>query len=193
MPRTLYLTRHGETDWNKEGRWQGHTDISLNETGRTQARHLAERLASLNIAHVSASDLARAKETAEIVAAQLGLAVVHVDARLRERSFGVFEGLTRQEVSARYPNEWSDYQEDKRVTPPGAEPHEMVISRVREALLHVLATAPPDAPALIVTHGGSLRVLLSELSGQNIPPVPNTAVYEVKLDEQTFEGMRLLG
>lgn len=193
MSRTLYLTRHGETDWNKEGRWQGHTDISLNETGRTQARHLAERLAALNIEHVSASDLARAKETAEIVAAQLGLAVVHVDARLRERSFGVFEGLTRQEVSARYPNEWSDYQEDKRVTPPGAEPHEMVISRVREALLHVLATAPPDAPALIVTHGGSLRVLLSELSGQNIPPVPNTAVYEVKLDDQTFEGMRLLG
>lgn len=193
MSRTLYLTRHGETDWNKEGRWQGHTDISLNETGRTQARHLAERLAALNIEHVSASDLARAKETAEIVAAQLGLAVVHVDARLRERSFGVFEGLTRQEVSARYPNEWSDYQEDKRVTPPGAEPHEMVISRVREALLHVLATAPPDAPALIVTHGGSLRVLLSELSGQNIPPVPNTAVYEVKLDDETFEGMRLLG
>ena len=193
MNRVLYLTRHGETDWNKEGRWQGHTDIALNETGRTQALGLARRLEGLNIKHVAASDLARAKETAEIVALHLGVSVVNVDHRLRERSFGVFEGLTRDEVAARYPTQWFDYQEDKRVTPPGAEPHEMVIGRVQQALLTVLRAAPSATSALIVTHGGSLRVLLSELSGQSIPPVPNTAVYRVDFTDETFESMQLLG
>lgn len=190
MTTKLYLTRHGETDWNKEGRWQGHTDIALNETGRAQAAALAARLSALQIGHIVASDLARARQTAEIVAQHLGIATVHVDQRLRERSFGVFEGLTREEVAARYPTEWSDYQEDKRITPPGAEPHELVIARVHEAVLHVLRTA--SATALVVTHGGSLRVLLSVLSGVAIAPVPNTAVFEVQMNGETFGGMRLL-
>jgi len=193
MKRILYLTRHGETDWNKEGRWQGHTDISLNETGRQQAVFLATRLAELGIKYVAASDLARARETAEIVARELGIAAVHVDHRFRERSFGVFEGLTREEVAAQYPSQWADYQEDKRVTPPGAEPHEMVINRVREGLSHVLASASATSPALIVTHGGSLRVLLQELSGIAIPPIPNTALYEVRLADLAFESMHVLG
>jgi broad specificity phosphatase PhoE len=193
MTRILYLTRHGETDWNKEGRWQGHTDISLNETGRQQAVFLASRLATFGIKHVASSDLARARETAEIAARELGIEMVHIDHRFRERSFGVFEGLTREEVAAQYPSQWSDYQEDKRVTPPGAEPHEMVISRVRQGLAHVLSSAPATSPALIVTHGGSLRVLLQELSGIAIPPIPNTALYEVRLNDLVFESMHVLG
>lgn len=186
MPKLLYLTRHGETDWNREGRWQGHTDIALNERGRTQAAALAQRLAGLGILHVSASDLARARETAEIVARHLGIPQVHVDHRLRERSFGVFEGLTRQEVSLRYPDHWADYQEDKRVTPPGAEPHDLVVARVRAAVLEVARAHPLDAPALVVSHGGALRVLLAAVTGQNVPPVPNAAVYRIEVHGETF-------
>jgi probable phosphoglycerate mutase len=105
-PRTLYLARHGETDWNLEGRWQGQTDIGLNGSGRAQAAALAERLAGHGIAHVSASDLSRARQTAEIVARRLGVATVAVDHALRERGFGVFEGLTREECAQRFPDSW---------------------------------------------------------------------------------------
>ncbi|HWX09771.1 MAG TPA: histidine phosphatase family protein, partial [Gaiellaceae bacterium] len=84
---TLLLVRHGETDWNAEGRLQGHTDRPLNEHGRRQAHALAERLAGDDIAAVYASDLARARETAEILGAKLGLPVSR-DAGLRERDWG---------------------------------------------------------------------------------------------------------
>ncbi|MCG5053432.1 MAG: histidine phosphatase family protein [Myxococcales bacterium] len=192
MRRTLYLTRHGETDWNREMRWQGHTDIALNAQGRAQARGLADRLDGLGIARIMASDLARARETAEIVAQRLGVPEVHVDHRLRERSFGVFEGLTRSEVALRYPKEWADYQDDKHVTPPGAEPHALVVARVRAALLDVATSPFGEAPALIVSHGGALRVLLAAVTGQIIPPVPNAAVYELHVEGHHFSPARLL-
>lgn len=192
MRKTLYLTRHGETDWNREGRWQGHTDIALNHNGRAQAQALAQKLSGLGIAHIAASDLARARETAEIVAQHLGVLQVHIDHRLRERSFGVFEGLTREDVAARYPNEWSDYREDRRVTPPGAEPHELVIDRVRSAVIHVAAGLSQDAPGLIVSHGGALRVLIAAVTGQDLPPVPNAAVYRLHIDDDVFGAAHLL-
>src|SRR4029078_6301282 len=90
---TLLLVRHGETDWNAPGRLQGHTDRPLNDYGRRQARELADRLGDDGIAAIYASDLSRAKETAEIVGARLGLPVV-IDADLRERNWGSWEGLT---------------------------------------------------------------------------------------------------
>ena len=90
---TLLLVRHGETDWNAEGRLQGHTDRPLNAHGRTQAKDLAERLAGEGADAIYASDLSRAKETAEILGARLGLPVV-IDADLREKNWGNWEGLT---------------------------------------------------------------------------------------------------
>ena len=96
---TLLLIRHGETDWNASGRLQGHTDRPLNDYGRRQARELADRLSDDAIAAIYASDLSRAKETAEIVGARLGLPVV-VDADLRERNWGSWEGLTPSERDA---------------------------------------------------------------------------------------------
>src|SRR5690242_8696605 len=93
---TLLLVRHGETDWNAEGRLQGQTDRPLNEYGRRQARELAERLAGDGVVAIYASDLSRAKETAEIVGGRLGLPVV-VDPDLRERNWGTWEGLTPRE------------------------------------------------------------------------------------------------
>src|SRR5437762_5332003 len=96
---TLLLVRHGETDWNRDGRWQGGSDTSLNDVGREQARALADQLDG-DIAAVYSSDLARARETAEIVAAKLDLAV-QIDPRLRERGFGSWEGLTMTEIEER--------------------------------------------------------------------------------------------
>ncbi len=87
---TLLLVRHGETDWNRDGRWQGGSDTSLNDVGREQARALADELDG-NISTVYSSDLARARETAEIVVANIGLPV-QIDPRLRERGFGSWEG-----------------------------------------------------------------------------------------------------
>src|SRR5271167_1540411 len=81
--RLIYLVRHGETDWNAAERWQGHTDIPLNATGRAQADAVAEALSGAGLAGVVASDLSRAQETANIIAARLGIGVAYVDADLR--------------------------------------------------------------------------------------------------------------
>jgi broad specificity phosphatase PhoE len=96
----LLLVRHGETDWNRDGRWQGGSDTRLNDLGREQARALAEQLDG-DIDVLYSSDLARARETAEIVAAKLGLEV-RLDPRLRERGFGSWEGLTMPEIEERF-------------------------------------------------------------------------------------------
>ena len=103
MATTILMARHGETDWNRESRFQGHADTTLNDAGRSQARELAERLAGDHIVAVYASPLLRALETAEIVAARLGLEVETVDG-LREVDVGSWSGLTRTEVEQRHPD-----------------------------------------------------------------------------------------
>ena len=99
---TLLVARHGETDWNREGRWQGWADPPLNDTGRAQARRLAEELRETAFDAVYASDLRRAFETAEILAAPHAVPVV-ADAGLREIDIGSWSGLTRAEIDARFP------------------------------------------------------------------------------------------
>src|SRR6185503_10489508 len=149
--------RHGETDWNRAGRWQGWTDIPLNSTGEAQASALADSLRGLGVARVVASDLSRARRTVEIVASALAVAEVHLDAELRERGFGLFEGLTREECAERYPDEWKSYRVDA-VLPPGTEPHDVVRDRMRRAVRRAADHAPTDAGAiLVVTHGSALR------------------------------------
>src|SRR5262249_60844859 len=102
MTTTILLARHGETDWTREGRFQGHADPPLNEAGRAQAIELAERLASTPFDAVYSSDLARAHETAEILASSHGVPVV-ADPGLREIDVGSWSGLTRAEIEARFP------------------------------------------------------------------------------------------
>src|SRR5438132_1605088 len=99
----LLLVSHAQTDWNVEGRFQGQTDIPLNSYGRLQARKLQQRLASTPLDAIVASDLSRARETAEIVAAAHGKPV-RTDRRLRELHFGSWEGLTYSEIQAKYPD-----------------------------------------------------------------------------------------
>lgn len=137
---TLLLVRHGETDWNAEHRWQGHTDVPLNDRGRAQARRLAEELAAQAPAAVYASDLSRAVETAEIVARRLGLDVV-TDPDLREMNVGSWEGLTRDEIEGRV---WD------------GEPREAHAARVLAAIGRI-AERHPWERVLVVAHGGCLR------------------------------------
>lgn len=181
MLKTVYLARHGETDWNRAGRWQGATDIPLNDHGRAQARALAERLRALGVTLVHASDLSRAHETATIVAAELGVAFGEASARFRERSFGVFEGLTRVECEARWPAAWQAYMDDFRNAPPDAEPAERVIERMRVGIARAAEGAPgSEGTTLVVSHGASIRMLLGSLAAPGAPqrgPILNAAIF----------------
>jgi probable phosphoglycerate mutase len=191
MRRTLYVARHGETDWNAQLRWQGHTDVPLNETGRAQARVLAGVLRRTGLAGVVASDLVRAHETALIVAVELGLAVAYVDAALRERAFGVFEGLTREECETQHPEAWAAWLDSKRV-PRGGEAHDVLTARVVAGLARVAReVATEDAPALVVTHGGALRAIVVAATGKAPPPVANGAVWRVIWDGGVTDAERV--
>jgi probable phosphoglycerate mutase len=159
--RHVYLARHGETDWNVAGRWQGHADVPLNATGRAQALALAERLRGEGIAAVATSDLSRALKTAEIVAGALGLEVSLVDPDLREQRFGCFEGLTPRECEGRYPTDWARYASDPRTGPPGGETRAALLERVLRAVHGAAGRLAP--PPLIVTHGGAMRTLLAAI------------------------------
>jgi len=176
--RLLFLVRHGETEWNRVGRWQGKTDIPLSDVGRQQARALAAELMGRGIADVHASDLRRAMETAQLIAAALGVAEPKVDARLRERGFGCFEGFTREECAERHPDAWTRYLADRRATPPGGEPQADVAARILAALTDI-ARAPvaADAATLVVSHGGAIRTFIHEVTGEAPPPLENGALF----------------
>jgi broad specificity phosphatase PhoE len=153
---TLLLARHGETDWNREGRWQGHSNTSLNELGREQARALAEELTD-EIDVVYSSDLARARETAEIVAGRLGLEV-RFDPRLRERGFGSWEGLTRAEIEERDGETLERWRAGRGHGAHDAEPFEAFADRMHGFLEDVLQRHPGEL-VLVIAHGGSIRVI----------------------------------
>ena len=194
--RVIYLARHGETPWNRVGRWQGQTDVPMSDTGREQARALAERLRHLGLARVHASHLSRALETAQIVAAHLGLPAPAVDARLRERGYGVFEGLTREECAARHPHAWERYLADRRAVPPQAEPPDEVVARITAAM-HAIAradaatdsdgaAATPAGPTLVISHGGTIRSFIHAMFGVMPPPLANATVYRVRFEAGAF-------
>lgn len=178
--RRIWLTRHGETEWNARGMLQGHTDIPLNEPGRQQAQALAARFASQQLVSVWSSDLGRARETGAIVAAALSLAAPTVDVELRERSFGVFEGLTRDECSTRHPEAWHAWQASA-ASPPGGEPLEDVAPRMQRALERIFASAE-TGDSLVVSHGGAMRLWLRTVITDPIPLIRNGAAYLVERD-----------
>jgi alpha-ribazole phosphatase len=161
---TLLLVRHGETDWNRDGRWQGQTDTELNERGREQARALAAELDGETIAAVYASDLARARETAELVATPRGLEV-RSDPRLRELNFGGWEGLTTAEIEDRYPDQVARWRaDDGSHAFAGGETYVQMGERVVQALSEI-AAAHPSETVLVVLHGGPMRGLLAHAAG----------------------------
>jgi len=165
LPRSFYFLRHGETDWNKQGLMQGHTDIPLNDTGRAQACAAVAALSRLPIDRpidrIVASPLARAYETAEIVNSVLQKPLV-TDAGLKERHFGSMEGVTHMEMD-RQRSIWMvdgslAVEENGYPCPPAAEPYGVFKARALAAFTRHLAAAE-DGNVLFVAHGGVYRVL----------------------------------
>ena len=159
---TILLARHGETDWNREGRFQGHGDPPLNATGHAQAAELAAELKDVELAAVHSSPLRRALETAQRVAAEHGLEPVAVDA-LREVDVGSWQGLTRPEIETRYPEQfarWLDYDQGWE----DGESYEEMGRRAVAALLE-LAAAHAGERVLAVTHGGPIRAAFAFADG----------------------------
>ncbi len=196
MGRTVYLARHGETEWNRALRWQGSTDIPLNEVGRRQAEGLGEALRDQGIGRAYASDLSRARETAVIAAHLLGVGPVVTDPRLRERAFGCFEGLTREECAVRFPDEWERYHADPRTCPPGGEPQNEVVARMRQAVLEaafaVAQDGTPDGPTLVVSHGGAIRAFVGSVTGEPPPPLGNGALFRLAVLADGFADVARL-
>ncbi|HWL75604.1 MAG TPA: histidine phosphatase family protein [Burkholderiaceae bacterium] len=158
MKTKLLLIRHGETAWNAEHRIQGTLDIPLSPLGRVQSARLADCLASEPIEAVYSSGQSRAWLTAAPVAARLGLQVI-AEPRLRERAFGVFEGLTLDEIAARYPAEFIKWRErDPAWRPEGGESGQQLIDRVMSAVTEIGARHQNQTVAL-VSHGGVLDVV----------------------------------
>lgn len=158
------LIRHGQTDWNLEGRYQGQSDVPLNETGRAQARALAEKLAGQSFDAAYASDLSRARETAEIVAAALHLPVT-LEKRLREIHQGEWEGQLVDDIKARYADVWQQRAIDPAsIRPPQGETVGEVAARV-SAALEEISRAHPQGSVLVVSHGLSLATVLCKARG----------------------------
>jgi broad specificity phosphatase PhoE len=173
---TILLARHGETDWNRDGIWQGWADPPLNETGRAQARELAEQLRSVPFDAVYSSDLRRAHETAEIVAAPHAVPVI-ADAGLREIDIGSWSGLTRAEIDERFPT-------GER---PDGETRDQHAARVLDAVERI-ARANPGRRILLVTHGGTMRALHGHVTDEPFHPMVNCGVLELHFRDDRLSG-----
>ncbi len=167
MSTIFYLIRHGETDWNMSGRWQGHADVPLNEIGREQARRLAARLQGegLRFDAIYTSDLQRAAETARIVGAALNIAPQQLLA-LREIDIGAWSGLTRVEMLDRDPEIVARLEAGEDMPRGGAERFADLAERAVAAVEHLAATHPGRTLALL-THGGPVRALLMHAARSN--------------------------
>jgi alpha-ribazole phosphatase len=155
------LIRHGQTDWNLAQRFQGQSDIPLNEVGKKQAMALADRLTNESINIVYSSDLQRAIETSKIIMQMSDCKPdLHPDQRLREVNFGDWEGLTYDEIKEKHPNTLNAWENDiYKNAPPNGETLEGLAMRV-QSVLNELSAKYNDQTILIVAHGGVLQTLL---------------------------------
>jgi broad specificity phosphatase PhoE len=186
LPIRLYLSRHGRTHWNELGRFQGRTDVPLDAMGRGQARELAEQLRG-RVEAIVASDLLRASESAHIVAETLGIPLLALDPDLRERGYGIFEGLTRLECEQRFPELWSQRKQDRNLEPPGGEPRGRVIERMQGALARAITLMRGHYHnGLIIGHGSSLRMYLEVLTGGYVESIANMEFRQVLHDGERF-------
>jgi probable phosphoglycerate mutase len=196
MKRTLVLVRHGETAWNREGRFQGHTDIALSEIGRGQARALRTRLEASHPhlyddaqTAVMTSDLRRAQETAELAFGMAGR-TLYVRRELREFCYGSFEGLTRREIDERFPGAMAAWLHgDPEFAVDGGESRAEVHARVHGAVRGFLADVP-HRHVVIVAHGGVMRQLLAacfeQAGGQRGLGFGNTATHVIHVDPRAW-------
>ena len=194
VPR-LVLWRHGRTEWNASGRFQGQLDPPLDEVGRSQAVLAAPHLVATGLSPhgtvIVSSDLSRAAETAAVLSAILGVPL-HLDRRLREHGMGSWEGLTRAEVAQRHPDQYADWMAGRAIRGRGGEDPSAVADRALDAL-----TDLPEAPvAVIVTHGGTAGRLMERLLGLGpdhhrvFGPLGNCAWSELAVQDGRWRMMR---
>ena len=182
----LILVRHGQTEWNAGGRYQGQSNVALSETGRKQAISLAERFPVNALDAIYASDLDRAKETAECVGQKLGVAV-RMESAFRELSFGDWEGLTYQEISSRWPEEADKlFTAPDELVIPNGETFQELQKRALDKI-HLLYEKHIDQTVAIFAHGAINKTILAGL--MHIPlhylwslRQDNTAVNILRLD-----------
>jgi broad specificity phosphatase PhoE len=151
----VLLVRHGQSEWNAEGRWQGQADPPLSDLGRIQAREAAGSVGAVDA--IWASDLRRATETALIIANDVGVGPVVVEPDLRERDAGEYSGLTRDEIEQRFPG----YLAERR-PPPGWEPEDALLARALRALQRI-AGEVPGGDVVAITHGGLIYAIEGHL------------------------------
>jgi 2,3-bisphosphoglycerate-dependent phosphoglycerate mutase len=187
----LILVRHGETDWNRELRFQGHVDVGLNAIGLEQARRVALRLAAEQAHRVYVSDLLRARQTAHPVAQELRLDSISVPG-LREQSFGVVDGMRVDDIKQQHPQAWEDwlqFREDYCM--PGGETTREFHARVMDAV-NRLAADHRDETLVVVTHGGVLDMIYRSarslgLAGPRQSDIPNAGVSRVRVVQTRIE------
>jgi broad specificity phosphatase PhoE len=161
---TLYLVRHGRTDWNDAGRYQGQVDTPLNKEGRQQAQEIARELGTVPFVAIYCSDLRRTRQTAQALAECTGRRL-RFDRRLREIDLGEWEGLTVAQIQAGYPELFALWQTaPSRVGPPGGESLRRVQERVAAALDDITA-AHGDGPVAVFTHGVAGAVIRCMVQG----------------------------
>jgi len=183
----LLLIRHGETMWNQENRWQRQADVPLSETGRAQARRLAERLRAegRQVRAIYASDLSRAFHTAEILGEVLGVAPTP-DVEWREMDIGVWSGLTTAEVIAHHAAEWERLRAGEDLPRGGGETFAQFQGRLLRSAERIRANHGGEQ-VVIVTHGGAVRAFLLHCRGleisqfRQIDKIGNTGLSEVTL------------
>jgi broad specificity phosphatase PhoE len=179
----LLLLRHGQSTWNAELRWQGAADPPLSDRGRAQARAVAEALRETGFDAVVTSDLARARQTAAILAAAWGIAEVGVEPLLRERDVGAWSGLTSAEIEAGWPGLLDEWRAGRLAAIPDGEGD--IAERVI-AGLHRVVSSHPGGTVLVVTHGGVIRTAERALG------VEPSAVRNIAGRWVTAEGDRLV-
>ena len=167
---SLILIRHGETDWNVEGRWQGQIDIPLNQKGRIQAEETARNLSDVPISAIYSSDLSRAFETARPLADWKGLPI-QTDPRLREIHQGVWQGMLVKDIQARYAERFEQRADNPlSVSPPGGETVLQVNGRVLSIISEIVQRHPQETIA-IVSHGFVIALLQVHFENEPIEKV----------------------
>jgi probable phosphoglycerate mutase len=188
----LILIRHGETDWNRQLRFQGQVDVPLNAQGHEQARRIAQRLAAERIDHLYLSDLVRTQQTAHPLSEQLSITGMQ-DAALREQNFGVVDGMSVDEIKAQHPGafeQWTQFNADWAFD-GGAESTRSFHARVMQAVQRLAANHAGQTLA-IVTHGGVLDMIWRtahalDLHGPRQSDIPNAGVNRVRVNEGSID------
>ena len=173
MSRRIVLWRHGRTEWNASGRFQGQTDIDLDEIGRAQAWESARRLAALEPDLLISSDLRRTRDTIAALAEITGRPV-QLDRRLRETFAGEWQGLTGAEIASRYPEEYKAWRAgDPLLKVGGGETRQDVAERMAAAVRDIAARLADDGLAVLTSHGGAARLGIAALIGMPLERFTN--------------------